>query len=198
MNIKTTHAIQDGNCSKTFTGSGTKRTWCEPLEEVSTGMPGRQASRTFNVPQNTLGGSPEDENAPVQYCVYCAHHGWTLWCSTVCVVHIMGERSGAVLCVLCTSWAVLVMWWGGIRSPDPDSAELSMRIPDIIDLQRAIFRGTSTWIPCGGAGKAVILDGETSQTSLHLKSHQVTLSTNGFDQHAFWPLCQVALGMTLV
>ena len=104
MNIKTTHAIQDGNCSKTFTGSGTKRTWCEPLEEVSTGMPGRQASRTFNVPQNTLGGSPEDENAPVQYCVYCAHHGWTLWCSTVCVVHIMGERSGAVLCVLCTSW----------------------------------------------------------------------------------------------
>ena len=71
MNIKTTHAIQDG----TFTGSGTKRTWCEPLEEVSTGMPVPQASRTFNVPQNTLGGSPEDENAPVQYCVYCAHHG---------------------------------------------------------------------------------------------------------------------------
>ncbi|XP_049339396.1 heterogeneous nuclear ribonucleoprotein U-like protein 1 isoform X11 [Astyanax mexicanus] len=64
------------------------------LKEVSAGMAVRRAAQLFNVPRNTLGDrvcgrvthgcrtgprqllAPEDEEDLVQYCLYCAQHGF--------------------------------------------------------------------------------------------------------------------------
>ncbi|XP_062398533.1 uncharacterized protein LOC134088547 isoform X2 [Sardina pilchardus] len=68
----------------------------QAMEEVAGGMPVRQACKVFNVPRNTLMDrvsgrvthgrrsgpsnklSVEDEQALVEYCQYCAYHGFPL------------------------------------------------------------------------------------------------------------------------
>ncbi|XP_066526699.1 uncharacterized protein [Hoplias malabaricus] len=133
----------------------TKKTWKDEdmvraLEEVSAGMAVRHAARTFNVPRNTLGNrvsgrvthgcragpkqllAPEDEWALVQYCIYCARHGFPL------TKERLMAYANAVRRKRSPREDVPPLgkkWWHCFRRRH--AAELSMRTPDTIDRGRA-------------------------------------------------------------
>ncbi|XP_072548597.1 abhydrolase domain containing 10, depalmitoylase a isoform X1 [Salminus brasiliensis] len=127
------------------------------LEEVSAGMAVRRAARLFGVPRNTLGDrvsgrvthgsctgrkmllSPEDEEALVQYCIYCAQHGFPLT-----RVRLLAYAN-AVRRKRNPDEAVPELgkkWWHCFRKRH--ARVLSMRTPDTINRGRAAYAKKGT------------------------------------------------------
>ena len=116
------------------------------LEEVAAGMIVRQASRVFRVPRNTLRDrvsgrvthgsqsgpkrklSAVDEEALVQYCLYCSAHGFPLTRARLLAYAVMKKRSQEE-----HQPPLGKRRWYCFRH----AAVLSMRTPDNIDRARA-------------------------------------------------------------
>ncbi|XP_063076036.1 uncharacterized protein LOC134466068 [Engraulis encrasicolus] len=131
-------------------------------EEVAAGMPVRRASRVFRVPRSTLKDrrsgrvthgcrtgrrqklSKTDEEALVQYCLYCASHGFPLTKARLLAYAsaVWRKRSG----ISPEDPPLGKKWWGLFKKRH--AAVLSMRTPENIDRQRSSKeQGQSTGTP---------------------------------------------------